>query len=471
MAEDQTGLGHVATPAWLASDMVAAVFAERDPAATDVVIDPGCGEGIFIEAVLSYSRNRNLPIPRILGIERDATRAAAAAKRFGDVAQVAIRQTNFLKDQALPTADFIVGNPPYVSLKNISPDDRSYFRNNYSVAKGRFDLYMLFYQQALNLLKDGGMLTFVTPEKWLYVESGSKLRDLLKTFTVSKLWFCPESTFAGYTTYPLVCLISKTKRRIDVVTVTTRNGDSSSQDLATVFGEQPNPRILQFTSSTKAPVSTLLDLCSRIGCGPATGIDDAFIVDIDQLPERLQPFAHPTLAGRNLGADRQIRPTQCLLLPYDQKGKLLPEAELKPLLEWLELRRSELEARSCASRKPWYATHETPAMQHLLQPKVMCKDIAIKPEFYLDTAGTIVPRHSIYYLVPQEHVSLEELYGMLTSQSCKDFINRYAQKAANGYLRLQSSVLKRIPLSSAAAELLRVSAVSRQGGSRNRRAA
>ncbi len=37
----------------------------------------------------------------------------------------------------------------------------------------------------------------------------------------------------------------------------------------------------------------------------------------------------------------------------------------------------------------------------ILRPKILCKDIGEKPQFWVDRSGQIVPRHSVYYIVPQ----------------------------------------------------------------------
>lgn len=96
--------------------------------------------------------------------------------------------------------------------------------------------------------------------------------------------------------------------------------------------------------------------------------------------------------------------------------------------------------------KPWYAFHETPPLLDILQPKILCKDISSRPYFLVDEAGTLVPRHSVYYIVPTEASRIHELCEYLNSETVLTWLVANCQRAANGFLRLQSHVLKRIPL-------------------------
>ena len=54
--------------------------------------------------------------------------------------------------------DIIIGNPPYVRIQSIDRLEADYFRMNYESAYRSFDLYVIFIEKALRLLKPGGRL-------------------------------------------------------------------------------------------------------------------------------------------------------------------------------------------------------------------------------------------------------------------------------------------------------------------------
>lgn len=59
--------------------------------------------------------------------------------------------------------DVVIGNPPYVPAEFINDDDKKYLESTYQSAFGRLNLYPIFYEKGINLLKYGGQLSFITP--------------------------------------------------------------------------------------------------------------------------------------------------------------------------------------------------------------------------------------------------------------------------------------------------------------------
>lgn len=85
-------------------------------------------------------------------------------------------------------------------------------------------------------------------------------------------------------------------------------------------------------------------------------------------------------------------------------------------------------------------------MRDLLKPKILCKDIGKEPEFWVDYTGKIIPQHSVYYIVPKDPEVLPSLLEYLNSYEVKLWLRSHCQRAANGFIRLQSHVLKRVPI-------------------------
>jgi adenine-specific DNA-methyltransferase len=193
---------------------------------------------------------------------------------------------------------------------------------------------------------------------------------------------------------------------------------------------------------------TLKDLCIRISAGVATGADEVFISEKEALKPALAEFARPSIAGRELNGPCEIsRARYAILLPYTENGGLLDESNLGALGQYLASReiRERLMRRTCVRRKPWYAFHETPPLGEILRPKILCKDIAQKPYFWIDRKGDLVPRHSVYYIVPQDATIIDRLCEHLNSPPIRGWLLQHCQRAANGFLRLQSTVLKKLP--------------------------
>ncbi len=119
--------------------------------------------------------------------------------------------------------DFIVGNPPYVPITGLTETERKEYRKWYSTARGRFDLYQLFFEQALRLLKPDGRLVFITPEKFLYVQTAAELRRGLAQASIEEIECVDEAAFGDLVTYPTITSISVRPRDNETL-VTLRDG-------------------------------------------------------------------------------------------------------------------------------------------------------------------------------------------------------------------------------------------------------
>jgi hypothetical protein len=82
--------------------------------------------------------------------------------------------------------DIIIGNPPYVRAENMPRGERDYYisSDRFESAYGRFDIHILFVEQAIKTLKEGGRLGFIIPYAGLSQNYGLKMRTLILTTCV-----------------------------------------------------------------------------------------------------------------------------------------------------------------------------------------------------------------------------------------------------------------------------------------------
>lgn len=435
--------GFVPTPEKLVDRMVERLFRARAVDGGVSVLDPGCGEGLFIDGIVRWCRRHKRPVPKITGIELHPERCRVAKRKFHKYSSIHIREADFLIDNE-EKFDFIVGNPPYVSIGHLSPNEKREYRRRYSTARGRFDLYMLFFEQALRQLSAGGRLVFITPEKYLYVDTAKPLRQLLASRRIKELSFVREDAFEGFVTYPLITVVDN-MRPAQNTRVLMRDG--SARD-AQMSSEQASWLSNLSGHKQSSHEHVLADACVRVSCGIATGADSVFVRNAEAIAPQLARFAYPTIAGRQLVRDSILQAKDVMLVPYGRDGALLDEKSLGILHDYFREPQvyRQLLARTCAERKPWYSFHDNAPLTDILRPKLLCKDITAKPHFWIDRDGSILPRHSVYYVVPKHPEMLDDLAEYLNSAEASAWLMRECQRAANGFIRLQSNVLKRLPI-------------------------
>ena len=78
--------------------------------------------------------------------------------------------------------DCVIGNPPYLGgreWKKEFGNEYDYFIGKYDVAEYQFDIYVLFWERGIRLLKENGLIGLITPNTWLNNKGNIKLRRFI----------------------------------------------------------------------------------------------------------------------------------------------------------------------------------------------------------------------------------------------------------------------------------------------------
>lgn len=162
---EKNKLGQYFTPAYLADFMVG--LATVGPAAR--VLEPSCGEGVFLDALHRQG------FSDVTAVEIDPD--APAPRHAGHV-----QTGSFVAFAPGHCYDLIIGNPPYIRWKNLAADLRHELSEN--ALWNRYcnrlcDYSAIFIIKAVELLRAGGELIFITPEYWLTTTHAATMRAYL----------------------------------------------------------------------------------------------------------------------------------------------------------------------------------------------------------------------------------------------------------------------------------------------------
>lgn len=441
--------GHVPTPDDLCEKMVRRLFRDTEPTSADRILYPGCGDAPFAAAVERVCKSEGWELPNGYAVETNPEHLSRARER--ELQHVEFHEQDFLVNDMLDEGRFkyIVGNPPYVPIEGLSEDEKERYKAAFSTAVGRFDLYLLFYERALELLAPGGILSFITPEKYEYVDTAEPLRRLLTSddVHVEEIEHVDEDSFTGLITFPCITTVRRDGDAKGETVVRLRDGSTHTTTLPS-DGDSWASRIRDADLDDMTTGATLGDVTERISPGLATGADKVFVMARDDVPDEIDDeWVRPTVSGSQLREFDGPYTDSVFVCPYKDDGELADEGELEGFYGWLEQHRERLEDRSCVEGgKEWYAWHETPPMEDILQPKIVFRDIAKEPRFWPEERGDVVPKHSVYYAVPRDGVPMSELIEYLNSPEARMWMEANCQKAHNGYYRLQSRVLEDLPV-------------------------
>ena len=193
--------GQVFTPDYLVKNVLD-LCGYNEPAGiiNKHIIDNSCGDGAFlVEAVRRFigayrsSNHTDDTIKKALenyvhGIELDKEAYIKCIENLNASVEILgitgvkwdVANTDALTHtKHLASMDYVVGNPPYVRVHNISADTK-FLRTNYSfVREGMSDLYLAFFELGLYMLNDTGILGYITPSSYYNSKAGGIFRDYI----------------------------------------------------------------------------------------------------------------------------------------------------------------------------------------------------------------------------------------------------------------------------------------------------
>ncbi|UIE36935.1 Eco57I restriction-modification methylase domain-containing protein [Leptodesmis sichuanensis] len=105
--------------------------------------------------------------------------------------------------------DVCIGNPPYVRQEQIK-HLKEQFKSQYECFTGTADLYVYFYERGLKLLREQGVLTFISSNKYFRAAYGQKLRQFLTSQTrIHQIIDFGDAPVFTAIAYPTIVVIEK----------------------------------------------------------------------------------------------------------------------------------------------------------------------------------------------------------------------------------------------------------------------
>jgi type I restriction-modification system DNA methylase subunit len=105
--------------------------------------------------------------------------------------------------------DAIVGNPPWVDIKGLSPSEVDYYFAHYDTVTNRMNLYAVFMHRAWSLIKTSGFLGYITPNSFLTQSSYAALRRMFLKGRISTLIRTPDNVFDGVIAEACISVLEK----------------------------------------------------------------------------------------------------------------------------------------------------------------------------------------------------------------------------------------------------------------------
>jgi type I restriction-modification system DNA methylase subunit len=249
---------------YIAKNTVGELLKDKKVKAKEIkVLDPACGSGSFLikaydylyasmsvdkeskqrkfDSLGMYSVKTEILKNNIFGVDLDnkaveitklnlLLKAAEKERKLPKEVDNHIRQGNSLiDDEAVAgldafkwhgdfqegTFDVVIGNPPYVRIQTLDTQNVEFFNSHYKSATKNYDIYALFVERAVSLLKEGGIMGFILPSKFFNADYGEGLRKVISDHKLlyKIVNFKDFQVFDGATTYTCLLFLRKTRNK------------------------------------------------------------------------------------------------------------------------------------------------------------------------------------------------------------------------------------------------------------------
>mgnify|MGYP002550256566 FL=1 len=338
--------------------------------------------------------------------------------------------------------DCIIGNPPYIQLQSIEHDADILERMEYETYARTGDIYCLFYEQGMNVLKENGCLCYITSNKWMRAGYGENLRNYFATKTNPTLLvdFAGVKIFDAATVEANILLTNKEANKYSTLACifSDTNGLSKLSDFIQQQGVE-----CEFSSSDSwvilSPIeqsikrkieaigTPLKDWDINIYRGVLTGYNDAFIIDTEKREailancqteeerKRTAELIRPILRGRDIKRYGYNWDNLWLINTHNGIKGVKPRIninEYSAVKAYLDQHWDKISKRADKGDTP-YNLRNCAYMEDFYKPKIVWKIIGNQMAFAYDKNQFIM--NNACYIMTGEH--LDYLLSILNSQA------------------------------------------------------
>ena len=372
--------------------------------------------------------------------------------------------------------DVVIANPPYVrqeQIKELKPALQKYF----SCYTGVADIYVYFYERGFQLLREGGILSYISSNKYFRSGYGRQLRQFLGSkATIHQVIDFGDAPVFDAIAYPSIIILSKqppnhnqTRALNWKVGLPIEEFDSMFQSKSFMIAQKEltsdgwrleSPAVLRLLEKLRKAGKPLAEYVNgRFYRGILTGLNEAFVVDgatrdrlIAEHPssaEILKPF----LRGRDVKRWRINFDDQYLIKIESSENKQhpwsgKPEKEAESIFARtypaiharLEGFREQLLKRDDQGKYFW-ELRSCAYWQEFQKPKVLYQEIATYQCFAFDESSTLASKTTFF--IPAKDLAL---IALLNSSVVWWFLRNTCTSIRGGALTMQAIYISQIPI-------------------------
>lgn len=483
-------LGQVYTPQWIVDEILDELDYLGSPILKKFVLEPACGQGVFLLVIVARyiqaAQQAGLTTTEIIndletyiyGVEIDENAYSACIENLNQYCNRVLnvngidwkifhQDTLNIYHQYLDRFDYIVGNPPYIRVHNLSEPIRTLIKKQFKFTKGTTDIYLAFFEMSFKMLKIDGKMGFITPNSFLYNSSYKAFRYHLKQEKhICKLIdFQSHKVFEGFSTYTAISIFDFSKKHNEIeykafdgqvikplakVSWThldenkwVLSSDDNQAFLSTVLSKEEN---IEKYFNVQYGFATLRD---RIFIGKLTEVDNLYGLFNGYKIEKAI-LSKIVKGSKYRGQEEEI---EWIIFPYhNQWGKYIPysEDELKSRFpfayQYLLSHKSELLLRDLDKNSDWFVFGRSQGVQNAYEEKIVVSTLVKDKVHFFRLPKEISVYSGIFITKKNSDAEWEKISNILSSDAFYQYVRLTGKDFSGGYKSISTKQIKQFKI-------------------------
>jgi len=383
-----------------------------------------------------------------------------------------------------PGFDVVIANPPYVQIQKFSgkQEQKDWENENYKTYNKTGDIYCLFYEKGDLLLRQHGVLTFITSNKWMRANYGKLLRHYFVNYAnpLKLIDFGSYKVFDTATVDTCILISEKECNSKNTIACSIRNDFDNNSSIEQYVHK--NSIILNDLSEDSWIIvnkdeqkikekmekigTALKDWDISINYGIKTGFNEAFIIDGKKKDELIAQdsknaeIIKPILRGRDIKKYKvEFADLWLIFIPWhfplhndstisgnSKKADTEFKIQYPSIYEHLLKYKKNLSERNKAEtgiRYEWYALQRCAASYYpeFEKEKIVWGNLALNSQFVLAKAGYYISAPSTLITPGNKYI-----LSVLNSSLGDHYIRSRGVTRNGGYFEYKPMFVEHLPV-------------------------
>ena len=359
-----------------------------------------------------------------------------------------IFNNDILKERINIEFDYIIGNPPYISYRNLDDRERIFIKENFETCKnGKPDYCYAFIENAINYLKHNGKMVYLIPNSIFKNVFAKKLRETMLEHLIKIFDYPNQKLFENALTSSAIVLLRKNSNLpvFDYINITNNIKYCINKNILNekwVFENNIDyikDKDIYFEEYFRAAITI------------ATQKNSVFVVDSDK--KNKLNFEKSLIKKAISPRNRKYSKEEYIIFPYkfqkncmDKLNEKQFEIEYPNTYRYLLENKKDLDDRKADENAQWFEYGRSQAIQNMNRKKLLISTVVTNEVNVYELEKDEIPYSGIY-IIADGNYDLNIAKNILKSKEFFEYVLKIGTPASGKSVRITARDVNKFKIS------------------------